>query len=60
MQRKLVLFWVIIVTMPVSCGRGLTSLNSTSSPRTNNSTPNKPAPAQLGGDPAGDRLRSAR
>ena len=34
----------IRVTMPVSCGRGLTSLNHTSSPRTNSSTPNRPQP----------------
>ncbi len=35
---------VIIVTMPVSCGRGLTSLNHTSAPLTNSSTPNSPWP----------------
>ncbi len=32
------------VTSPVSCGRGLTSLNHTSSFFTNNSTPNTPQP----------------
>ena len=31
---------VIIVTIPVSCGRGETSLKMTSSPLTNNSIPN--------------------
>lgn len=31
--------------MPVSCGRGETSLNHTSSPRTNSSTPNTPCPS---------------
>ena len=36
--------WVIMVTMPVSCGRGLTSLNQTLSPFTNSSTPNRPRP----------------
>ena len=30
--------------MPVSCGRGLTSLNQTSSPLTNSSTPKMPRP----------------
>ncbi len=35
---------VAIVTMPVSCGRGETSLNSTSSPTTNSSTPKTPWP----------------
>jgi len=35
---------VAIVTMPVSCGRGETSLKSTSSPRTNSSTPKIPVP----------------
>ena len=35
--------WLIIVTMPVSCGRGETSLNSTwSSAVTNSSTPKRP------------------
>ena len=32
------------VTRPVSCGRGETSLNQTSSPFTNSSTPNTPQP----------------
>src|SRR5690606_883041 len=32
------------VTSPVSCGRGDTSLNQTSSPRTKNSIPNTPQP----------------
>ncbi len=32
------------VTRPVSCGRGDTSLNHTSSPFTNSSTPNRPQP----------------
>ena len=36
--------WVTSVTRPVSCGRGLTSENQTSSPRTNNSTPKMPCP----------------
>ena len=35
---------VHIVTMPVSCGRGLTSENQTSSPLTNSSTPKMPRP----------------
>ena len=35
---------VIIVTIPVSCGRGETSLNMTSSPLMNNSTPKIPRP----------------
>jgi hypothetical protein len=39
--------WVIMVTMPVSCGRGLTSLNQTWSPLTNSSTPNRPSPPRL-------------
>ena len=38
------------VTRPVSCGRGETSLNSTSSPRTNSSTPKRPRAAQCIGD----------
>ena len=36
--------WEIIVTMPVSWGRGETSLNQTSSPLTNSSTPKSPRP----------------
>ncbi|CFW30526.1 Uncharacterised protein [Bordetella pertussis] len=36
--------WEIRVTMPVSCGRGLTSENQTWSPATNSSTPNMPRP----------------
>jgi Cu(I)/Ag(I) efflux system membrane protein CusA/SilA len=35
---------VPIVTIPVSCGRGLTSENQTSSPRMNSSTPKMPTP----------------
>ena len=37
-------YWVTSVTRPVSCGRGLTSENQTSSPFTNSSTPNRPWP----------------
>src|SRR3569623_751558 len=36
--------WLAMVTMPVSCGRGLTSLNHTRAPFTNNSTPKLPRP----------------
>ena len=37
-------YWVARVTRPVSCGRGLTSENQTSSPFTNSSTPKMPRP----------------
>ena len=37
----------INVTIPVSCGRGDTSLNHTSSPLTKSSTPNSPRPPNL-------------
>ena len=39
--------WLHMVTMPVSCGRGLTSENHTWSPLTNNSTPKMPRPPRL-------------
>ena len=38
---------VHIVTIPVSCGRGLTSENQTSSPLTKSSTPKMPRPPRL-------------
>ena len=48
------------VTMPVSCGRGETSLNSTSSSAvTNSSTPNRPCPPSASHD-APSRSRVAR
>jgi hypothetical protein len=52
--------WVVMVTMPVSCGRGLTSLNQTWSPLTNSSTPNRPwpvDPVQVVGHRLGDLAR---
>eukprot|EP01022_Parablepharisma_sp_SALTPOND_P004214 TRINITY_DN118_c5_g1_i1.p1 TRINITY_DN118_c5_g1~~TRINITY_DN118_c5_g1_i1.p1 ORF type:complete len:1641 (+),score=478.48 TRINITY_DN118_c5_g1_i1:3715-8637(+) len=39
--------WLTMVTMPVSCGRGLTSENQTMSPLTNSSTPNRPRPPRF-------------
>ena len=36
--------WVHMVTMPVSCGRGLTSENHTLLPLTKSSTPKMPRP----------------
>ena len=39
--------WVTMVTMPVSWGRGESSENQTSSPRTKNSTPKRPRQGPL-------------
>jgi CheY-like chemotaxis protein len=52
--------WVAMVTMPVSCGRGLTSENQTMSSLTNSSTPNRPRPPRFAVTlPAMSRARSS-
>ena len=52
--------WLAIVTMPVSCGRGETSENSTSWPQMNSSTPNTPQPPRASViRPATSRARSS-
>lgn len=47
------------MVMPVSCGRGETSEKSTSSPRMNSSTPNRPVPPSASVTAAATRWLSA-